>query len=181
MMEVIRLYPVYSVGGITLSEVPGKTSLVIEFGNCQQRCKGCHSQHLWHKDKEISLEDVLELVYETMKDDVSCILLMGGTTNGIPMEDLQLLVEKLYTAWGIPIAIYSGLPEEDTPMSEMLTWFGLVYLKTGDYREDLGGLESPKSNQKFYHKDLRHSIKNEVVKLEYFWTDETHKFRQKRG
>ena len=105
----MRLYPVYSVGGITLSEVPGKTSLVIEFSKCQQHCRFCHSPWLWDDEDGsvmFSLVELVECVSHTMNDDVSCILLMGGTTNGIPMEDLKLLVEKLYKAWGIPIALY---------------------------------------------------------------------------
>ena len=102
---------------------------------------------------------------------------MGGTTNGIPLEDLKKLVESIYKRFAIPTAIYSGLPEEETRMSEMAAWFGLDYLKTGDYREELGGIECPRSNQKFYKKDFRHTLKDNVLKVEFFWEDITYKFR----
>lgn len=184
------MYPVYSVGGITLSEVPGKTSLVIEFYNCKQHCKGCHSKHLWdtyragedYKRACLSLTGILALTEGVMKqyEDISCILLMGGTTNGIPLAGLQTLVESLYKEWGCPIALYSGLPEEETPMSEMANWYGLYYLKTGDYREELGGLENPKTNQKFYQKEFNHSIRGSSVSLAPYWKDITYKFRSEK-
>lgn len=171
------MYPISSVGGITLSEIPGKTALVVEFANCQQRCPGCHSMHLWYPGEDLSLSEVLTYIDCSLNEDVNCILLMGGTTNGIPLSDLKKLVESIYRRFSIPVAIYSGLPEEETRMSEMATWYGLDFLKTGDYREDRGGLECPKSNQKFYKKDFRHTLKDNVLKVEFFWEDITYKFR----
>ena len=171
------MYPISSVGGITLSEIPGKTALIVEFANCQQRCPGCHSQYLWCPGEDLSLSEVLTYIDCSLNDDVNCILLMGGTTNGIPLEDLKKLVESIYKRFAIPTAIYSGLPEEETRMSEMAAWFGLDYLKTGDYREELGGIECPRSNQKFYKKDFRHTLKDNVLKVEFFWDDITYKFR----
>ena len=171
------MYPISSVGGITLSEIPGKTALIVEFANCQQRCPGCHSQYLWCPGEDLSLSEVLTYIDCSLNEDVNCILLMGGTTNGIPLEDLKKLVESIYKRFAIPTAIYSGLPEEETKMDEMATWFGLDYLKTGDYREELGGIECPRSNQKFYKKDFRHTLKDNVLKVEFFWDDITYKFR----
>lgn len=171
------MYPISSVGGITLSEIPGKTALIVEFANCQQRCPGCHSQYLWCPGEDLSLSEVLTYIDCSLNEDVNCILLMGGTTNGIPLEDLKKLVESIYKRFAIPTAIYSGLPEEETKMDEMATWFGLDYLKTGDYREELGGIECPRSNQKFYKKDFRHTLKDNVLKVEFFWEDITYKFR----
>ena len=171
------MYPISSVGGITLSEIPGKTALIVEFANCQQRCPGCHSQYLWCPGEDLSLSEVLTYIDCSLNEDVNCILLMGGTTNGIPLEDLKKLVESIYKRFAIPTAIYSGLPEEETRMSEMAAWFGLDYLKTGDYREELGGIECPRSNQKFYKKDFRHTLKDNVLKVEFFWDDITYKFR----
>ena len=171
------VYPIYAVGGITLSEIPGKTSLVVEFANCQQRCPGCHSQHLWDPGESLNISEVLTHIDSTLSEDINCILLMGGTTNGITLETLKKLVEAIYRRFGIPVAIYSGLPEEETRMSEMATWYGLDFLKTGDYREDRGGLEDPKSNQKLYKKDFRHTLKDNVLKVEFFWEDITYKFR----
>ena len=171
------MYPISSVGGITLSEIPGKTALIVEFANCQQRCPGCDSQYLWCPGEDLSLSEVLTYIDCSLNEDVNCILLMGGTTNGIPLEDLKKLVESIYKRFAIPTAIYSGLPEEETRMSEMAAWFGLDYLKTGDYREELGGIECPRSNQKFYKKDFRHTLKDNVLKVEFFWDDITYKFR----
>lgn len=171
------VYPIYSVGGITLSEVPGKTALIVEFANCKQKCPGCHSQHLWDPGESLNISEILTHIDSTLSEDINCILLMGGTTNGITLETLKKLVEAIYRRFGIPVAIYSGLPEEETRMAEMATWYGLDYLKTGDYREDRGGLEDPKSNQKFYKKDFRHNLKDNVLTVEFFWEDITNKFR----
>lgn len=172
------MYPISSVGGITLSEIPGKTALIVEFSNCQQRCPGCHSQYLWCPGEDLSLSEVLTYIDCSLNEDVNCILLMGGTTNGIPLEDLKKLVESIYKRFAIPTAIYSGLPEEETRMDEMATWYGLDYLKTGDYREELGGIECPRSNQKFYKKDFKHTLKDNVLTVQFFWEDITYKFRE---
>ena len=171
------MYPIFSIGGITLSEIPGKTALVVEFANCQQLCPGCHSKHLWCPGEDLSLSEVLTYIDCSLNEDVNCILLMGGTTNGITLSDLKKLVESIYRRFSISTAIYSGLPEEETKMDEMATWYGLDYLKTGDYREELGGIECPRSNQKFYKKDFRHTLKDNVLKVEFFWDDITYKFR----
>ena len=171
------VYPIYSVGGITLSEVPGKTALIVEFANCKQKCPGCHSQHLWDPGESLNISEVLTHIDSTLSEDINCILLMGGTTNGITLETLKKLVEAIYRRFSIPVAIYSGLPEEETRMAEMATWYGLDFLKTGDYREDRGGLEDPKSNQRFYKKDFRHNLKDNVLTVEFFWEDITYKFR----
>ena len=177
------MYPVYSVGKITLSEVPGKTSLVLEFGKCQQHCRFCHSPWLWDDEDGsvmFSLVELVECVSHTMNDDINCILLMGGTNNGFPLEDLKLLVETLYSKFACPVALYSGSPEKLLPMSEMAYWHGLDYLKTGDYRYDLGGLENPKTNQKFYQKEFNHFIRGSSVSLAPYWQDITFKFRSKK-
>jgi len=174
---VYPVYPIYSVGGITLSEVPGKTALIVEFANCKQRCPGCHSQHLWDPGESLDISEILTYIDSSLSEDINCILLMGGTTNGIVLETLKKLVESIYRRFNIPIAIYSGLPEEETKMDEMAAWYGLDYLKTGDYREELGGIECPRSNQKFYKKDFRYTLKDNVLKVEFFWEDITYKFR----
>lgn len=175
------LYPIYSVGGITLSEIPGKTALVIEFNNCHQYCPGCHSPHLWEKTAEYSLGQILEAVDMQDLKDINCILLMGGTTNGVPMEDLRKLVESLYKEFSIPVAIYSGCPEDTQMMTEMLSWYGLDWLKTGDYRAELGGIEDPKSNQKLYRKERWYSLNNhQDVKFYPYWDDITYKLRGRK-
>ena len=128
----------------------------------------------------MSLGGLMTMVDATMKNDVNCILLMGGTTNGIPKKALKNLVETLYKRYGISVCLFSGLPEEETDMKELARWYGLDYLKTGDYREDLGGIESPKSNQKFYRKDFNHTIDSTgLLKIHYYWDDITYKFRSK--
>ena len=175
------LYPIYSVGAVTLSEIPGKTALVIEFNNCHQMCPGCHSPHLWEKTAEYSLGQVLEAVDMQVLPDINCILLMGGTTNGITMEDLRILVEALYKEFGIPVAVYSGCPEDELMNMEMLSWFGLEWLKTGDYRAELGGIENPRSNQKLYRKEMVHTLRNhQYPRVSYYWDDITEKLRKKK-
>ena len=118
---------------------------------------------------------------EVSRVSLNAPLVSGGRPVSIRSSDLHRLqpelVESIYRRFGIPTALYSGLPEEETRMSEMATWYGLDYLKTGDYREDRGGLECPKSNQKFYKKDFRHTLKDNVLKVEFFWEDITYKFR----
>lgn len=158
------LVPVVSTG-ITLSEVPDHISFYIEFGNCTQRCKGCHSPHLWEavKDKT-SLENLETEAREAVSNGANAIVLMGGTTNGITDCHLVTLIDRL--AEIAPVCLYSGSDDYKHDMS-IANATNLTWLKTGSYQADKGGLVSTNSNQKF--------LRKEKVSCNVF-VDETDKF-----
>lgn len=65
---------------------------------------------------------------------------MGGEWCGAELTD------KLKTAneMGFDTCLYTGLEQVDSQIAQNLTW-----LKTGPFIKELGGLESPTTNQRF--------------------------------
>ena len=165
------LVPVYDTG-ITLTEVPDKVAFFIEFGDCTQHCKGCHSQHLWNpKTPKMTLSALEELAEEAVAKGANAIVLMGGTTNNIDIFRLIDIINKL--AKIAPVCLYSG-SDDDYLHGLIIRNSELTWIKTGSYKEELGGLSSKTSNQKFYRK-VYIDYPNDVKLLTLI--DETYRFR----
>lgn len=161
------LIPVYSTG-VTMNEVPDHLAFYIEMGNCKQKCKGCHSPHLWNTvNNPMSIEELEVLAYDAINKGANAIVLMGGTTNGIPYPHLVRLIYKLSQI--APVCLYSGSDDYERDMLIAITT-RLTWLKTGSYQETKGGLMSTETNQKF--------LRKENVNLGYaIFIDETYKFK----
>lgn len=161
------LVPVYSTG-VTMNEVPDHLAFYIEFGNCKQKCKGCHSPHLWESvEKQTDINDLVTAASDAVSKGANAIVLMGGTTNGFPTAHLISLIDKL--AEIAPVCLYSGSDDYELnlliAMNTRLTW-----LKTGSYQMTKGGLMSAETNQKF--------LRKENVNLGcVVFIDETYKFK----
>lgn len=161
------LIPVYSTG-VTMNEVPDHLAFYIEMGNCKQKCKGCHSPHLWNTvDNPMSIEELEVLAYDAVAKGANAIVLMGGTTNGISYYHLVKLINKLSQI--APVCLYSGSDDYEQDLVIAITT-RLTWLKTGSYQETKGGLMSTETNQKF--------LRKENVNLRYaIFIDETYKFK----
>lgn len=161
------LIPVYSTG-VTMNEVPDHLAFYIEMGNCKQKCKGCHSPHLWNiVNNPMSIEELEVLAYDAINKGANAIVLMGGTTNDIPYPHLVRLIDKLSQI--APVCLYSGSDDYEQDMLIAITT-RLTWLKTGSYQETKGGLMSTETNQKF--------LRKENVNLRYaIFIDETYKFK----
>lgn len=161
------LVPVYSTG-VTMNEVPDHLAFYIEFGNCKQKCKGCHSPHLWESvANPMSIEELEILARDAVSKGANAIVLMGGTTNGIPYLHLLRVIDTLSQI--APVCLYSGSDDYEHDMLIAITT-GLTWLKTGSYKETKGGLMSAETNQKF--------LRKENVNLRYaVFIDETYKFK----
>ena len=165
------LIPVYSTG-VTMNEVPDHIAFYIEMGNCKRKCKGCHSPHLWNTvDNPMSIEELEFLAYDAINKGANAIVLMGGTTNDIPYPHLVRLIDKLSKI--APVCLYSGSDDYKQDMLIAITT-KLTWLKTGSYQEELGGLSSKTSNQKFYRK-VYIDYPNDFKLLTLI--DETYRFR----
>lgn len=153
----------YLYKSVVFQEVPGETSLALAISGCQIRCKGCHSRELW-EDKGIPLtvKELEHLLKEL--EGVTCLLLMGGEA------DIEALIELfMYAHKRIKTAWYCGLdmiPKEKRGILQYLN-----YVKTGHYDMELGGLDSPTTNQKFFQ--IEHQGSNN-----YQLSDTTHLFRK---
>ena len=151
------LVPVVSTG-ITLNEVPDKVAFFIELGSCTQRCKGCHSKELWEEVKEpTSLDILLKEAEEAIDKGANAIILMGGTCNGLNIKELSTILQALSAI--APTCLYSG--SDDQKLNRFFAEnTNITWIKTGSYKEELGGLSSPTTNQRFYRKEYEEIFKN---------------------
>ena len=135
--------------GITLTEIPNHIAVFFEIGNCTIHCKGCHSPELWdtnYTEPNMSDSDILDYIVEQANLGANAILFMGGLDNYGYSKGLFLdLLEELDSY--LPVCIYAGNDDDKLLAHKTIptTW-----LKIGHYDHELGGLDSPKTNQKFY-------------------------------
>ena len=144
-------------------EVPGEISLGISITGCQQHCFGCHSRELW-EDKGTPLTiDELQRLLDKHKG-ITTLLLLGGEHDIDALTELfQYVYKKIKSAW------YCGLdmiPKDNLGIIQYLD-----YLKLGHYDHELGGLDSPTTNQRFYQ--IEHFPNGEYMKI-----DLTNKFKK---
>ena len=128
---------------IVFQEIPDEVTLAVNLTGCPCHCPGCHSPHLWEDTGTGLDEAMLRRIYDEYAGEVTCICLMGGDADPAAVERLCAYVKQdigLRSAW------WSGRPElpEDIDLSHF------DYVKTGPYIEALGGLKSPKTNQRLY-------------------------------
>lgn len=123
-------------------EVPGEITLGISISGCQVRCKGCHSRDLWEdKGTPLTPQCLEHLLKE--HQGVTCLCIFGGEHDIDALTELFMYAHKrIKTAW------YCGLdmlPKKHLGLLEYLD-----YLKLGHYNQELGGLDSPTTNQRLY-------------------------------
>lgn len=149
------------------AEVPGEISLGISISGCPIHCIGCHSRELW-EDKGTSLTvEELEKLIDKHKG-ITCLLLLGGEGDIDSLTELfQYAYKRVKTAW------YCGL--DLIPKSKLGIIQYLDFLKLGHYDQELGALDSPTTNQRFYK--IEHKGNGEYNKIDW-----THKFlKQNKG
>lgn len=175
-MSRVLKYPVVNTD-ITFNELPDKMAYAIELGACKQHCVGCHSPELQKEDVSLtSLLDILEEAQDAIDAGANAIVVMGGTNNKhITAESLIALLQDLSDI--APTGLYSG--SEDEEQDKMIAMEGhCTWLKTGPYMDTLGGLESPRTNQRFYRimTTYRLDAQDNLVDVRPCFLDETHKF-----
>ena len=127
---------------IVFQEVPGEVTLALNITNCPIHCPGCHSKHLWADTGEVLDEDELVRLIDLYRGEVTCVCFMGGDAE--PEYVAQLA--KIARAEGVKTAWYSG----KTALPEWMPVDIWDYIKLGPYVEELGGLRSRTTNQRFY-------------------------------
>lgn len=130
----------YLTSQITFLEIPDEISLSLLITGCSQRCPGCHSADSWieknGKDLDIS---VLKKLVDPYQNVLTCVLFLGGEWHQSELISLLQFChqKKLKTA------LYTG---QDDAASEIKA--NLDFIKTGSWKQSLGGLDSPNTNQK---------------------------------
>lgn len=153
----------YLYDKITFQEVPDEVALCIAITGCQQHCFGCHSRELWEdKGTPLTIEELQNLLDK--HKGITCLCLFGGEHDIDALTKLfQYAYKKIKTAW------YCGLdmiPKDNLGIIQYLD-----YLKLGHYNHELGGLDSPTTNQRFYQ--IEHFTNGDYMKV-----DLTNKFKK---
>lgn len=130
---------------IVFQEVPGEVTLALNLSNCPNRCKGCHSPHLWDDIGDTLDETRLMELLERYGNSITCVCFMGGDNAPQEINRLASMIRSL-NFYSLKTAWYSG---KETLAQEM-SLDNLDFLKLGAYQEQLGGLDSPTTNQRFY-------------------------------
>lgn len=134
---------------LALQEVPDEISLAVNFTGCPYHCKGCHSPHLWQTDGGHPVSELWPII-DRYGNNITCICLMGGDWDLKSLDVITGLITDLYpekkiALYSVPDIDYWFMHQPAKRIADRLT-----YLKTGKYIEELGGLASPETNQKFY-------------------------------
>ena len=122
-------------------EVPDEISLCFSITGCKVGCKGCHSTELWNENYGSALTNKTFINWlKKYQSLISCVVFFGGEWQA------KALIEKLLIAknFGLKTCLYSGEKHIDINISQHLH-----FLKTGAWQAELGGLESPFTNQVF--------------------------------
>lgn len=124
-------------------EIPDEMSLAVAISGCEIQCKGCHSRELWEdKGTPLDVEALCGLLNQ--HNGITCLLLMGGEHDIDALTELFMYAHKrLKTAW------YSGLDRLPKGHQGILQY--LDFYKEGHFDIELGGLDSPTTNQRLYH------------------------------
>ena len=130
---------------ITASEVPGEISICYEISGCKHRCRGCHSPYLW-KNIGSPLSGVVRNTLRQYADYITCVCFMGGEWNYKQINNIASWIKSEYPH--LKLCIYSGGNDD---CRELFPEF--EYVKFGSYKEKLGGLDSPITNQKMFYKN----------------------------
>ena len=124
------------------NEVPNEITLGISISGCQIRCPACNQRELWEdKGKPLDWGALHSLIH--IHSGITCLCLFGGEHDIDALCDLFWHAKKyIKTAW------YSGLdriPKDKIGIMQYLDW-----VKLGHYDPELGGLDSPTTNQHLY-------------------------------
>lgn len=126
---------------IGFREFPDEISLLINITGCYWHCPGCHSPELW-KDigTELTFNELDRLI--NSNKGITLVGFMGGNSKDVNTRAFHIIMNhpKLKIGW------YTGLKE--LPKDFDPDYFD--YIKLGPYIKELGGLDNPNTNQRFY-------------------------------
>lgn len=133
----------YLYTNVVFQEIPDEMSLAIAISGCRIHCEGCHSRELWEdKGESLDVEALCGLLNQ--HQGITCLLLMGGEHDIDALTELFMYAHKrVKTAW------YCGLDRLPKDRQGILQY--LDFYKEGHFDIELGGLDSPTTNQRLYH------------------------------
>lgn len=109
---------------------------------CPLKCSGCHSSYSWNQNlgSDLTVERLSALL-DQYSSYITCVVFLGGDWD---IESLEVLIETANQR-NLKTCLYTGLNREEVPAQVREK---LDYLKYGPYIKELGGLDSPITNQR---------------------------------
>lgn len=128
---------------VTFAEIPDEITLCIDISNCPYKCYNCHSSYL-QKDigEELTFDIISSLINKN--EGITCLCIMGGDKTPVEVNNIFAYIKQNFP--NIKTAWYSG----NNTLNEYISLPLYNYIKIGSYNEQLGGLNSNKTNQKLY-------------------------------
>ncbi len=138
----------YTDYDIVFREIPNEVTLAINLSNCPHRCVGCHSPQLQQDIGEELNEKSLEKIIKNYDNFITCVCFMGGDSS--PAE-IGKLADFVKNKWNqkLKIGWYSG----NDKVSNLVSVKNLNFVKLGEYKHQLGGLDCKTTNQRLYSID----------------------------
>ena len=144
---------------IVFQEVPGEISLCFSISGCNMQCPGCHSPFLWKEGNGCLLtQPAFEDFLKQYKSLASCVVFMGGEWH----ENTLIQYLKLAKSYSYKTCLYTGQNNVSNGLLKELNW-----IKTGSWKQDLGGLDSPSTNQKFIEVKTNKILNHIFIKNKY--------------
>lgn len=149
---------------IVMEEIPTELSLSFSCTGCPIRCPNCHWKELQDPNRghKLTIDEYIQIL-DKYKDFVTCILFFGGEWNKDCLKDFLIIARS----YGFKTALYTGLSDINDDIKQYLN-----YLKIGPYIENLGPLNSIKTNQKLINLDTG-EILNKYFYSKYAMQGET--------
>lgn len=132
----------FSYPQVVLQEVPDEISLALSISGCPLNCKGCHSSETFDPKfgEELSLSKLAQMIDH--QKYITCVLFYGGEWL---IEELEVFIDYVKSR-NLKVCLFTGRNLEYFSV-EFLS--KLDFIKVGRYKENLGGLKSEQTNQKF--------------------------------
>lgn len=130
-------------------EIPDQISLNVYASGCFKRCANCHNSQLWmfSREKVLDGDRFSRLLEEYRLSDWVCFL--GGEPLAQPNAVAAL--SRVAKQKGRRVCVYTGLEFEGLGGGMDLS--AIDVLIDGEYREELGGVDSPGTNQRVFVND----------------------------
>lgn len=158
---------------VTFSEVPDEISLCVNISNCPNKCPGCHSKELWEDVGELLTEEkIMALIAKN--EGCTAFVISGGDIDPKEVNRVANFIKNNST---LLVCWYSG-KQQLAPEIELKNF---DFIKLGPYVEKFGGLNNPKTNQKFFKvintdkTDKNNILVQDLQDITYkFWKNESY-------
>jgi anaerobic ribonucleoside-triphosphate reductase activating protein len=136
---------------IGFREVPDEVSLCINISNCVYKCLECHSPELQEDigyeltpKSFVSILNTYKAKLGKDTDYITCITFLGDGGN---IDDLGKIIQTAHN-FGYLTCLYTGSTEVMNAV--VASDYTLDFIKVGRYMKDMGPLDNPNTNQRFY-------------------------------